>query len=275
MGPGGHCMDRPSGEHIHGIVFVLLGCLVLLSGCATFSSENDTLSTVAIAINAQTGDALPHRLAPLFVFPGYEREYNRIGQVSARAIDDWAEISINSEKPTVYFDRRSFTTDNGVYTNLVYRIHFEKTPYRLLPFHLAAGGHPGVVVILTLDQSEQVLLVTTVNTCGCYAAVIPTDLLEKTAFPDDWPEDTLRVYGEVLPASLHSDGVDELVEVTIRPEMHRVMDLRIIKRSTVDRDQLIQAELMEMDSLKTLPLEDGTTTSFYYDSWPFKPWDLL
>jgi hypothetical protein len=72
--------------------------------------------------------------APVFIIYGHCRSYNRIGRPSVKLDEKGKEkIFINAEDPVVYFMKRSFRTDKAAYTNLIYRVHFSKTPYSLIP----------------------------------------------------------------------------------------------------------------------------------------------
>ncbi|WP_243363870.1 hypothetical protein [Fundidesulfovibrio terrae] len=192
-------------------------------------------------------------------------------------------VSINTELPAIYAGVRPFITDKGTYTNLVYRIHFPKVPFSLVPFYLGAGDNVGVLVILTLDAWNRPILVTTANTCGCYAISIPTEFLPPSSYPDEWPAERVSFFGEHLPSRLPSVGRDDNIQVALRADVHRVMDVRVATKHTRILEAAQKAELLELDSLKTLPSGEGTFTSFYYEHWPLtgyvkgamKPWETL
>jgi len=192
-------------------------------------------------------------------------------------------LVVDPEHPVVYAEARPFATEKGSYTNLVYRIHFPELPFSLIPFHLGAGKHVGLLVILTLDARHQVLLVTTAQTCGCFAVSIPTQSLPTSSYPDDWPAKPLAVFGERLPARLPSIGENDILQVMIRPEVHRIMDLQVLPKQSLSTQTLHTAEVVGVETLKKLPLADGSLTSFYYSDWPLtghvkgaiKPWESL
>lgn len=225
-------------------------------------------------------------MAPSFFLEGTQAPYNRIGRVEAHKEKGRESVDINVDIPVIYAGSRLFATDKGTYTNLVYRIHFPGTPFSLVPFYLGAGRNVGLLVILTLDSQNRLLLVTTVNTCGCYAASIPTDLLPPALYPDDWPSEQLSLYGERLPARLKAGQAHETLQVVVRADVHRVMDLRVVPRNSSLPASVREAEVAGLETLKQLPINDGgegTFTSFYYDHWPLKghvkgamkPWEFL
>ncbi|HHD64098.1 MAG TPA: hypothetical protein ENK96_07035 [Desulfobulbaceae bacterium] len=179
-------------------------------------------------------------------------------------------ITIDPDQPVIYFGRFAFSTGKGTYINRIFRVHFRNIPFSLVPFHLAAGNNVGLLVIVTLNTEQVPLLVTTVNTCGCYAAVIPTVSLPPGAYPKNWDKKQQSIYGEVLPGSLPAYTVDDALLVTVRPEVHRVMDVRVVKRSMLSDKKYKPADMMPLQSLKTLPLASGMTTSLYYDTWPLR-----
>jgi len=259
----------------------LLLCLLPLAGCAGRSAAPDQeqlLRPVPV-----TAPSLEHRLAPSFFLEGTQNLHNRVGGVEASGRRGRATVTVNPDRPVLYTGHRPFVTDRGRYTNLIYRIHFPSTPFSLVPFRLGAGDHIGLLVILTLDADQRPLLVTTANTCGCYAITIPTALLPASAYPDRWPTGPLAVYGEQLPATLPALTAGATLQVGVRAEVHRVKDLQILPREGVTAAPVQPAEMAPLDSLAALPLDDGTFTSFYYERWPLtghvkgaiKPWETL
>jgi hypothetical protein len=173
-------------------------------------------------------------MAPLFRIHHHDEAHNRIGTPTVTFDGDGDEIvSVSPGKPTIYTQSRTFVTDKGRYLNLIYRIHFQKIPFRLFPFHLTAGKNVGLFVIITLNDKQKPVLVTTVHTCGCYMASIPTTNLPEASRPDDWPSNTVPVYGETLPSILPYDTIaNPRLLVTIRPDVHRVMNLEIVDQTT-------------------------------------------
>ena len=63
---------------------------------------------------------------------------------------------------------------------------------------MSKGKNVGVFVVVTLDELARPVLVTTVHTCGCYGAIVPTDYLRPDALPEHWTGQPLDVYGERL-----------------------------------------------------------------------------
>jgi hypothetical protein len=264
------------------LCFILLLMPALLAGCAGRSTglvpEQQT-----IVVQAEATAPLVLNRAPVFSLRDVQERHNRIGRVLAAGTKGAEAISIDPEVPVIYADTRPFTTEKGVYTNLVYRIHFPELPFSLIPFHLGAGKHVGLLVILTLDARQEVLLVTTAQTCGCFAVSIPTQSLPTSAYPDNWPTKSLAVFDERLPARLPSIGENDILQVMIRPEVHRIMDLQVLPQQSLSTQTLRTAEVVGVETLKKLPLADGSLTSFYYSDWPLtghvkgaiKPWESL
>lgn len=264
--------------------FALILLLLVLSGCASLSTAPQNKSDLHVVVRGISADPI-RSFAPVFVLPGAERPYNRIGRVVAKEKNGQEDIGIDPDQPVVYFGSFSFTTDKGGYTNLVYRVHFPKIPLSLVPFHLATGNNTGVFVVITLSMDGAPLLVTTVNTCGCYVAVIPTGSLPPDAYPLAWKHKRQSVYGETLPAVLPPYSENDVLLVRVRPEVHRVMDLRVVSRAMPAGRPLVYADMLSLQSLKVLPIANDKTktTSLYYDTWPLrghvkgsiKPWESL
>lgn len=261
-------------------IIVLIIFLLPTSGCVSFSDTS--LQSETVQPERKTGGSTG-RILPAFTTLQSDIPYNRIGFVEAVDNDGEAMVRFNPEKPAVYVASTKFTTEKGEYRNDAYRVHFEKTPFSLFPFYLTAGKYPGLLVILTMNQDDNLILVTTVHTCGCYAAIIPTEWLSRESYPSDWPETEFTVYGETLPASLPAAVPGQMIEIVIRPGTHRVMTVRVIDESGhADRNYRIAA-VLDQDSLRRLQTETGEKTSFYYHSWPlkghvkgaFKWWEML
>ena len=279
-----HFSDQLTTKSALRSAWVGLSCflVLLLSSCATLQKTEQPAEPLHVVVE-DTSRELLNVFAPVFVLPEWQQHYNQIGMVVAKTINGREKISINPDQPILYVDQSSFSTPSGTYINLIYRVHFQKTPFSLIPFHFGAGGNVGLLVIITLNNDHIPVLVTVANTCGCYAVVIPTVALPVDAYPENWTHNKQHVYGEIVPASLPLYGEDDALLITVRPEVHRFMNANIIGRKTLKGKEVQSAKLMPLQSLKTLPLEDGNFTSFYYDAWPLqghvkgsiKPWESL
>ncbi len=207
--------------------------------------------------------------APVFVVYGQTHDYNRIGRPTVTVGNDGGEqVFIDTEDPVAYFVERSFTTEKATYTNLIYRVHFPGTPYSLIPFNLTAGKNVGLMVVVTLNSDQLPVLVTTVHTCGCYKAIVPTQYLPSQALPEGWSGKRLRVYGETLPALLDFNDVPSpKILVHLRPEVHRVMDLDVRPPQFLDSDRfrVLPIQMEPMDHLEQLPFNGGTTSLYHQE----------
>lgn len=255
---------------------ISLFTLIVLTGCAS-NSHNYQQSITVLPENASEVDE--RKIVPVFTTLESGKPYNRIGFVEAVDDGDEVEVRVNPASPAVYFQTSTFTTDKGEYTNEVYRIHFEKTPFN----YLTAGKYPGILVILTCDQNNHLVLVTTVMTCGCYVAIMPTEWLQKERFPANWPEETINIYGETLPASLGMVIPGQYIDFTIRPGAHRIMDIQVVNQSEFSSRGIQTAVIQDSDRLYYLQTPKGKETSFFYTSWPltghvkgaFKWWEMV
>ncbi|MGD9946993.1 MAG: hypothetical protein AB7U29_00790 [Desulfobulbus sp.] len=267
----------------HGARFPLFTALfiaLVVSGCSKHSGlpRQDQLVLPALGVDL----SLASDMAPGFRIIEAQEPYNRIGQVIATGTKACNKVDVDPDHAVFYSGISRMITAKSTYTNLVYRVHFTEQPYSLLPFHFGAGSNVGVLVILTLDQDRRVVLVTTAQTCGCYAVTLPTAALPEAAYPTDWPSSSISIYGERLPARLPAITPQDILVVAVRPEVHRVMDMQVVHKTSLI-EGATRAIIAEMDSLKQLPLEDGTTTSLYYRNWPLtghvrgaiKPWETL
>jgi hypothetical protein len=247
--------------------------LLMLSGCA-YSQKGVYDPIHTIYFSHGEADSLIHRFVPLFLIYNYREPYNRIGPASASFDARGNEkIYVDHEKPAIYHMTRHFSTEKGTYTNLIYRVHFSEIPFSLIPFHLSAGKNVGLIVVITLDESHRPLLVTTVGTCGCYAAIVPTSYLPSDSFPLDWKNEPLQVYGEKLAHLLDYGKLkNPKLVIHLRSEVHRVMHLEPMEEDKLRNPELftiMKAPLIPMASLEQIPI-NGEKTSFYHDRGPLK-----
>ncbi len=236
--------------------------LLLLSAC--ISAPRPTPISSALQYRPEPAEQLLNQHAPFFWIEEYQADFNRIGAVRASSPE---QIFIDPEFPLLYAEKRQFSTSKGDYTNLIYRIHFQKIPSSLFPFYLGAGKNIGLLVVVTLDSNGQPLLYTTVQTCGCYLAFIPTSYLSHQARHNDWSDERQTVFGESLPALLNFAGApaDQLhTQIRIRPGTHRVMDVWLT--TSVVSQPSVTIPLRPLDDLKHLPMGNNQTTSFYETS---------
>ncbi len=211
--------------------------------------------------------------SPVFIVYGHSQVYNRIGRPSV-ALEENSEqrVFIDTEDPVVYFLERTFKTEKATYTNFIYRVHFPGTPYSLIPFNLSAGKNVGIIVVVTVDADNRPVLVTTVHTCGCYKAIVPTRYLRREALPVNWYNAPLKVYGEKLPPELEFEGVPSpRILVHLRPGVHRVMDLEVRPEQYLSSERFreIPMKMESISQLERLPF-DGTTTSFFHQEGVLK-----
>lgn len=230
------------------------------------------------------------RYAPVFVVEKPGKAYNRIGSPAAQARGRREpKVYVDPERPVYYVQRQEFKTDKGAYTNYVYRVHFVKSPFTLLPFNASAGRNVGLMAIVTVDSQGTPLFVTTVHSCGCYHAAVPTSYLPREAYPGTYDaEKGFDVYGEHLPGRLEfpaAFSAEWRPVIYLRPATHRVMDVSVDSLEHVRAAwPVVEAEEKPIDALDALDVEGGTgTTSFYFTEGPkrglvkgaFKPWEVL
>lgn len=264
----------------------LLIVLFFVFGCA-HHKKLPMEPSLTIYAARDDSDSLLLKYAPLFLTYDYQKSYNRIGRPEARKNENGKiNIFVNHEKPVIYTLERTFSTSRGSYTNLIYRVHFPKVPFGLIPFNLTMGNNVGLIVVITLDHQLNPLLVSTVHTCGCYLAIIPASDLPESALPQCWKEKPLNVYGEVLPAVLDfKDKENSRLLVHLRPQVHRVMNLEIVDDQKLEASpyfRIISASLAPVEKLEELSVNTDNI-SFFYDAGllqghvrgSVKPWETM
>jgi len=257
-------MDRKTPAFIY-LLFLSLFSL----GCSHLPHAEKPNNPTAIAYTASLDPSLVSRYTPVITIENSHQSYNQIGTVKASINKGKENIYVDPKHASFYVSHREFTSTSGRrYTNLIYRIHFEKVPYSLIPFHLTAGDNGGLIVVITLNTNKEPILITSVHSCGCYLAFTPTSLLSKEAFPKNWNWQTNRVFGENLPSLLTlNKPFNETTRplIKLRDGTHRVMDISTISHEQAQKQfTLVNGELQPIKALKKLSLPNKTTTSFYH-----------
>jgi len=236
--------------------------LLLLSLTACASQVRPTQPEDLLQYIPPQGAQLLNRHAPTFLIEDFRRGHNRIGKVRANSANS---VYVDPDSPVLYAEQRQFSTAKGEYTNLIYRIQFTEVPDGYAPFYLSAGKNVGLLFIVTLNATGQPLLYTTVHTCGCYLAIIPTNDLPSTMRPLELNKERLSVFGESLPAELNDTSASSeqsRIHLRIRADTHRVSDLWLAPINERLQPSM-ELSLQPLEDLKQLPLGNGQTTSFY------------
>ncbi len=247
-------------------MIMMVFCLVFLT-LLTSCAHSPTVQTQREILYLAPQPATVKKFhTPAFLIKNPEEQYNRIGMPSVReAANQKPEIYVAPDSPAIFFEAQAFTTSTGTYHNLLYRIHFEQVPFALNKFNLTAGNNPGILIIYTIDGKGQLLLVTTVNTCGCFLAFFPTKALPDQSFPADWPVKSQWVYGYNLPALLQPNQPEgsERIVFTLESETHRISNVAIAGHDTLQQlYHTVDMGLFPMNSLYQLPFKNSTESFF-------------
>lgn len=234
-----------------------------LQGCAT--SHLSPASSNQIFANFDTGSQLG-QYAPIIAPQESNLEHNRIGRALARWNDAGKEeIYIATDQPTIYSREQGFVTARGNrYRNLIYRFHFPHVPQP----RLTAGKNGGLFVIISLNSQQQPVLITTVHSCGCYLAIVPTSYLATAAHPKGWNADRQTVYGESLPGRLDYPAqfsTDWRPVIHLRSHNHRVMDIGLSRQDQL-QPPVETIQLAPITALDRLSLDNSHHTSFFHQS---------
>jgi hypothetical protein len=251
----------PGKHHL----FILWIFALLLSGCAVHTPFEST----CYLPDSTGNNPLDSIAGPVFLVENSAESYNRIGSPAARISKGGeTEIYVDPSRPTLFVGETSFTTDRGHYRNLIYRIHFSEVPVNFPLLNLTAGNNPGLLFIYTFDEDEKLVLITTVHTCGCYLAFLPTDQLEKSRFPENWPQERQWIYGHYLPSILplpHHSTFPQIL-FTIGDQTHRIKAIQVFDgSSTKSCVKTIPMPQLPLVALHALPFGEATTSFFYPD----------
>jgi hypothetical protein len=251
-------------KHPFLLWLLILSLPLLFSGCCSkyeISDQGGAFSPAAPTTQTEASHL------PSFYVQAATREYNRIGTPEIIEENGQPTARVNSEAASLYFEKNDFRTQQDSYTNLVYRIHFKEVPFGLCNINLTTGNNPGLLIIYTLNQQDELILITTVHTCGCYLAFFPTSNLPETAYPADWPQKTQAVYGYTLPSKLETIPYKPYY-FTIESGTHRIS--AISQEAPVSKDSLqpplkYQMTVQPMENLHKLPFQ-GKAVSFFEES---------
>lgn len=242
------------------LLFVFPGVLTGCTSPPTRQIQKEILFKYPVSTSAN------RFLRPAFLLKDPEKQYNIIGRPSIReGADQKTEIYVDPNNPAIFFETQEFTTPKGAYKNLIYRIHFEQVPLALDKLNITAGKNTGILIIYTVDDKGQLLLVTTVHTCGCFLAFFPTKSLPGESYPSGWPATSQWVYGYILPSLLQPAPANdsERIVFTLESETHRISDVAIRDRADLQKAYTaIDLEIFPMNSLYQLPFK-GRTESFF------------
>ena len=246
-----------------------LAALVGLAGAAAAGSVAEDRGEV-LAYTLDGAEGLVQRFAPVFVIEHAEESFNKIGTPAAEHTKRGKErVLVDPSHASVYTEVETFSTERDQYTNLIYRIHFEKNPFTLVPLNVGAGENVGFIAVITLNSQEEPVWLTTVQSCGCYHAIIPSDYLPESAYPDGWNSEGLDVYGEHLPGVLKLKALadnDPRIAITIRGGSHRCKEVSVEPLADITANvHAVEADAAPVERLKHLPLPDGSETSFYHE----------
>ena len=262
-------------KNLHSRLTLFL-CFILtvwLSSCASVPKEFPI--NEQRAYTAEKSGEIFSRYSPFFIIENFKEPFNLIGTVKARLNKKGEEeLYVDPEKAAIYVQKRTFETDKGSYTNLIYRVHFERVPFSLVPFYLVKGDNVGIFVIVTLNEKGEPILFTTLHTCGCYLAFIPTSYMPADDFPEKWDKKEQWVYGYTLPGFLQYPETfrDEIrPTILIRSGTHRMKNVQLGETDELSKTyDIFDTQLKEMEELDTIlltaPLNEGETTSFFETS---------
>ncbi len=256
---------------IRGLVPLLF---VLAAGLSAHASGDIAVyvpPACTTPIDAGSDDVLLRCFAPWVVAAGVEESYNRIGAlVLERESSGGLSVRVDPERPVIYTEVRGDIVAGEHVLQLVYRLHFEKIPFRFSRTFYEAHRNPGLLVVVTIDAASAIpRFVTVVHTCGCYAAVLPTEHVPRAALPPDRPLDVIHVYGQTLPAILGTPDRAARLILWLEAGSHRATDVRFA--GSMPDGRVVPIDFRPIAELRDMPVAGGSTGergSVFHDSWP-------
>ena len=215
--------------------------------------------------------ALLLRHAPVFVVRQSEEAVNRVGTPEIRHESGRDRVLVNPATPRIYAEVRRDRVGDTPVLQLLYRVHFQAVPFASKVF-FEAHRNAGVLAIVTLTEREQEpIFFTTVHTCGCFLALLPTDRLPHDVLPAKWPRTTKRVTGKTLPAIVkYPKSGRTRIALRLEAKTHRVE--HITTTATMQNIPRTAVPLRPMKELHQLAVVGGggRRASFFYTSGPLK-----
>ena len=215
--------------------------------------------------------ALLRRHAPVFVVRESENAVNRIGTPEIRHEFGRDRVLVNPASPRIYAQVRHDRIGATPVLQLLYRVHFEAVPLASKVF-FEAHRNAGVLAIVTLtEHKRQPIFFSTVHTCGCFLALLPTDRLPREALPDNWPKNTKRVTGKTLPAIVkYPKSAQARLAVRLEPKTHRIEHIETIAtQPRIPREIVPLHSMKELHRLKVVG-GGGRRGSFFHTSGPLR-----
>ena len=220
----------------------------------------------------EKGDmALLLRHSPVFVVRGSEDAVNKVGTPEIRNEAGRDRVLVNPATPGVYGEVRRDRIGAVPVLQLVYRVHFQAVPFASKVFY-EAHRNSGVLAIVTLsERTRQPIFFTTVHTCGCFLALLPTDRLPEEVLPAKWPRTVKRVTGKTLPAIVKYPRLGHgRLAVRLEPKTHRVEWIgTTAATANIPRALAPVRPMAELHRLKIVGGE-GRRGSFFHTSGAFR-----
>lgn len=234
------------------LVFCFFAFVMLVS-CGEKRLIIDDTDYLVYKNDSKVQEDLIVKYCPELLIEDAGKEFNQAG---SPALKNGIHF-VDTEDSAFYCDKRIFQTEKGKYTNLIYRVHFTRTP----GFKLTKGKNVGLIFVVTLDENQNPLLVTSVHTCGCYLGFSPTSFLDKSFYPENFNFSKNHVYGEYLPVLLDYKGKpasDFKIRFVKKSETHRVKDILLVDANKEDEFKSKKIAVKDMHKLDEI--------SFFHES---------
>lgn len=205
----------------------------------------------------------------------YEPEVDRFGFIIARAKDD---IFVKPSAPTIYAYARRIPIYDETHVQLVYTFWYPEEAQADGKQGLETGTFDAPVLRITLDEHEEPILYETLDACGCYHRVYPTEAINRAArgqFGDDLEHGvTTDVQGRANgKATLVRGRVVENPVGAFRPVVrttagdHSIIDVAVNESGHAQEvTESLGYTLASYDKLERIPLPDGAYTSLFYEN---------
>jgi hypothetical protein len=242
-----------------GIVLLLLVNLISCSSLRVAENAEQWLYAAE-----ERNRTLLAQYAPVFVVSDPGQAYNRIGKAKVRYEAGVEKVFVDPGQSSIYTQIQPWDSALHKYRNLIYRVHFSEVPYSIMPFHLGAGKNPGLLVVLTIDETAAPVLLTTAHTCGCYLTILPFSRLSEDSYPQQWNTREQWVYGVTLPGMLKQLQPDlgEQLFIQLEPGTHRVVNIEVRNVQAEQKRHRETMEILPMDQLWNLPSDQGPVSFF-------------
>lgn len=204
----------------------------------------------------------------------YDQSIDEFGAVTASSPDD---IAVDTDTPSIYAYAREIPIGDERHVQLVYTFWYPQQAQADGKRGEDTGNFDGPTVRVTLDENYEPIFFETLDACGCYHRIYPTQALEDAASA----QYGAAVGSELSPIEQCVKGKKSLVmghvlrnpDAGARPVVrttagdHSIIDLAFtLGKHQNEVKESVGYTLLPYSNLEHIALPDGSFTSMFYEN---------